>query len=79
MRASVLGTGHCLAARARVKVASQAGSMRACTACTKMDLIFLICRVIMHAEFWLAGWLDGWMAGGQRQTRLKWAGNGKNR
>ena len=67
MRASVLGTGHCLPARARVKVGRSAhfrrqpGRQPACMHCMhKNRLNFSDLCVIMHAEFWLAGWLAGW-------------------
>ena len=70
MRASVLGTGHCLPARARVKVGRSAHFGRqparqsACMHCMhKTRLNFSYLCVIMHAEFWLAGWLAaGWLA-----------------
>ena len=70
MRASVLGTGHCLHARARVKVGRSAyfrrqpGRQPACMHCMhKNRLNFSDLCVIMHAEFWLAGWLAaGWLA-----------------
>ena len=70
MRASVLGTGHWLPARARVKVSRsdhfrrQPGRQPACMHCMhKNRLNFSDLCVIMHAEFWLAGWLaGGWLA-----------------
>ena len=68
MRASVLGTGRRLPARARVKVSRsdhfrrQPGRQPACMHCMhKNRLNFSDLCVIMHAEFWLAGWLlAGW-------------------
>ena len=67
MRASVLGTGHWLPARARVKVGRSAhfrrqpGRQPACMHCMhKNRLNFSDLCVIMHAEFWLAGWLAIW-------------------
>ena len=71
MRASVLGTGRRLPARARVKVSRsdhfrrQPGRQPACMHCMhKNRLNFSDLCVIMHAEFWLAGWLAGcWLAG----------------
>ena len=70
MRASVLGTGRRLPARARVKVSRsgdfrrQPGRQPACMHCMhKNRLNFSDLCVIMHAEFWLAGWLaGGWLA-----------------
>ena len=70
MRASVLGTGRRLPARARVKVSRsdhfrrQPGRQPACMHCMhKNRLNFSDLCVIMHAEFWLAGWLAaGWLA-----------------
>ena len=71
MRASVLGTGHWLPARARVKVGRSAhfrrqpGRQPACMHCMhKNRLNFSDLCVIMHAEFWLAGWLAGWLLAG---------------
>jgi len=62
MRASVLGTGHRLPARARVKVNRSAHFRRqpdrqpACMHCMhKNRQNFSDLCVIMHAEFWLAG------------------------
>ena len=70
MRASVLGTGHWLPARARVKVGRSAhfrrqpGRQPACMHCMhKNRLNFSDLCVIMHAEFWLAGWMAGRLAG----------------
>ena len=71
MRASVLGTGRRLPARARVKVSRsdhfrrQPGRQPACMHCMhKNRLNFSDLCVIMHAEFWLAGWLTRcWLAG----------------
>ena len=67
MRASVLGTGRRLPARARVKVGRsdhfrrQPGRQPACMHCMhKNRLNFSDLCVIMHAEFWLAGWLAIW-------------------
>ena len=70
MRASVLATGRRLPARARVKVSRsdhfrrQPGRQPACMHCMhKNRLNFSDLCVIMHAEFWLAGWLAaGWLA-----------------
>ena len=72
MRASVLGTGHRLPARARVKVNRSAHFRRqpdrqpACMHCMhKNRLNFSDMCVIMHAGFWLAGWLAaGWLLAG---------------
>ena len=67
MRASVLATGRRLPARARVKVSRsdhfrrQPGRQPACMHCMhKNRLNFSDLCVIMHAEFWLAGWMAGW-------------------
>ena len=67
MRASVLGTGRWLPARARVKVSRsdhsrcQPGRHPAFMHCMhKNRLNFSDLCVIMHAEFWLAGWMAIW-------------------
>ena len=67
MRASVLATGRRLPARARVKVSRSVHFRRqpcrqpACMHCMhKNRLNFSDLCVIMHAEFWLAGWLAIW-------------------
>ena len=66
MRASVLGTGRRLPARAGVKVSRsdhfrrQPGRQPACMHCMhKNRLNFSDLCVIMHAEFWLPAWLTG--------------------
>ena len=77
MRASVLGTGRRLPARARVKVSRsdhfrrQPGRQPACMHCMhKNRLNFSDLCVIMHAQFWLAGWLlAGWLAAAARDGR----------
>ena len=73
MRASVLGTGRRLPARARVKVGRsdqfrrQPARQPACMHCMHKNRLNCsdLC-VIMHAEFWLAGWLGGDLAAGRR-------------
>ena len=85
MRASVLGTGRRLPARARVKVSRsdhfrrQPGRHPACMHCMhKNRLNFSDLCVIMHAEFWLAGWLAGWRAAANpAQMGWKWSAGGK--
>ena len=83
MRASVLGTGHWLPARARVKVGRSAhfrrqpGRQPACMHCMHKNRLNFSDLSSDHACRILAGWLAGWLAGGPRQTRLKWAGNGQ--
>eukprot|EP01048_Picozoa_sp_COSAG05_P013195 COSAG05_NODE_1382_length_5019_cov_58.408740_7_plen_81_part_00 len=70
MRASVLGTGRQLPARAWVKVSRSDHFLRqpACMHCMhKNRLNFSDLCVIMHAEFWLASWLAaGWLAAAAR-------------
>ena len=66
MRASVLGTGHFVPARARVKVGRsahfrrQSGRQPACMHKNRLNFSDLSSD---HACRILAGWLDGWLAG----------------
>ena len=69
MRASVLGTGHCLPARARVKVGRSAHSGRqpgrqpVCMHCMQKNRLNFSDLSSDHACRILAGWLAGWLAG----------------
>ena len=69
MRASVFGTGHCLPARARVKVSRsdhfrcQAGRQRAFMHCMHKNRLNFSDLSSDHACRILAGWLAGWLAG----------------
>ena len=66
MRASVLGTGHCLPARARVKVGRSAhfrrqpGRQPACMHCMHKNRLNFSDLSSDHACRILAGWLAGW-------------------
>ena len=68
MRASVLGTGHCLAARARVKVgrsahfSRQPGRQPACMHCMHKHRLNVSDLSSDHACRILADWLAGWLA-----------------
>ena len=70
MRASVLGTGHCLLPpRARVKVGRSAhfrrqpGRQPACMHCMHKHRLTFSDLSSDHACRILAGWLAGWLAG----------------
>ena len=68
MRASVFGTGHCLPARARVKVGRSAHFRRqpsrqpACMHCMHKNRLNFSDLSSDHACRILAGWLAGWLA-----------------
>ena len=69
MRASVLGIGHCLHARARVKVGRSAYFRRqparqpACMHCMHKNRLNFSDLSSDHACRILADWLAGWLAG----------------
>ena len=69
MRASVLGTGRWLPARARVKVGRSAhfrrqpGRQPACMHCMHKNRLNFSDLSSDHACRILAGWLAGWLAG----------------
>ena len=85
MRASVLGTGHCLPARARVKVGRSAhfrrqpGRQPACMHCMHKNRLNFSDLSSDHACRILAGWLAGWLArgsaGGSNAQAIHGGGN----
>ena len=84
MRASVLGTGHCLPARALVKVGRsghfgrQPGRQPACMHCMHKNRLKFSDLSSDHACRILFGWLAGWRAASnQAQMGWKWSAGGK--